>query len=110
MLFFYPFVYRIDLSRAKQDPIRKHLLIDNKGSALVGSNEFKIHDLEEVEDFDILFLDFENESLLVDIYPTRSQSIGKDMQDLLNNRAGTSQNVYHLLLDYLVSPQQQVTP
>jgi len=53
--FFYPIVYRIDINKIPD------ARLDNKvGSGLRGSNEYLIRDLQEKE-FDILFIDFENE-------------------------------------------------
>ena len=56
VVFFYPIVYRVDV-----DMIQPITRLDNsQGSAVVGSKEYLIADLQETE-FDILFFDFNSD-------------------------------------------------
>ena len=59
IVFFYPIVYRVDI-----DLIPASRLVP-AGSAVVGSNEYLIKDLQKSDKFDILFLDFKGDSDIV---------------------------------------------
>lgn len=58
IVFFYPIIYRLDISQPALNPPPGRLR--HAGSASVGSHEYLVSDLKETE-FEVIFLDFQDD-------------------------------------------------